>query len=178
MKDDIKTKTPTLIQNKIFSNHFNWRGEINNNNALDFLNTQLDVLVSYYDTKNNYLNLMTSKSKAKFKVGFNGVDDRLFDLIINVDPQKNLDVKSELLKYFKGDELAANVWFSDQYFCHFDSTSIGLYFIKFKFFLFMLFCFCKCESDCKFTFIVRKLKLWTLLSLFKEILCYFYTLIL
>jgi hypothetical protein len=98
---DIKTKTPTLIQNKIFSNHFNWRGEINNNNALDFLNTQLDVLVSYYDTKNNYLNLMTSKSKAKFKVGFNGVDDRLFDLIINVDPQKNLDVKSELLKYFK-----------------------------------------------------------------------------
>ena len=98
---DIKTKTPTLIQNKIFSNHFNWRGEINNNNALDFLNTQLDVLVSYYDTKNNYLNLMTSKSKAKFKVGFNGVDNRLFDLIINVDPQKNLDVKSELLKYFK-----------------------------------------------------------------------------
>lgn len=98
---EIKTKTPTLIQNKIFSNHFNWRGEINNNNALDFLNTQLDVLVSYYDTKNNYLNLMTSKSKAKFKVGFNGVDNRLFDLIINVDPQKNLDVKSELLKYFK-----------------------------------------------------------------------------
>jgi hypothetical protein len=25
---DIKTKTPTLIQNKIFSNHFNWRGVI------------------------------------------------------------------------------------------------------------------------------------------------------
>ena len=98
---DIKTKTPTLIQNRIYSNHFNWRGEINNNNALDFLNTQLDVLVSYYDTKNNYLNLMTSKSKAKFKVGFNGVDNRLFDLIINVDPQTNLDVKSELLKYFK-----------------------------------------------------------------------------
>ena len=98
---DIKTKTPTLIQNKIFSNHFNWRGEINNNNALDFLNINLDVLVSYYNTKNNYLNLMTSKSKAKFKVGFNGVDNRLFDLIINVDPQITLDVKSELLKYFK-----------------------------------------------------------------------------
>ena len=98
---DIKTKTPTLIQNKIFSNHFNWRGEINNNNALDFLYTKLDVLVSYYDTKNKYLNLMTSKSKAKFNVGFMGVDNRLFDLIINVNPQKNLDVKSELLKYFK-----------------------------------------------------------------------------
>ncbi len=98
---DIKTKTPTLIQNRIYSNHFNWRGEINNNNALDFLNTKFDVLVSYYSTKNNYLNLMTSKSNAKFKVGFNGVDDRLFDLIINVDPQNNQDVKSELLKYFK-----------------------------------------------------------------------------
>ena len=44
---------------------------------------------------------MSSKSKAKFKVGFNGVDNRLFDLIINVDPQITLDVKSELLKYFK-----------------------------------------------------------------------------
>ena len=51
---DFKTKTPTLIQNRIYSNHFNWRGQINNSNALDFLTINLDVLVGYYKTKNEY----------------------------------------------------------------------------------------------------------------------------
>ena len=50
---DFKTKTPTLIQNRIYSNHFDWKGQINNSNALDFLNTKLDVLVGYYSIKND-----------------------------------------------------------------------------------------------------------------------------
>lgn len=98
---DFKTKTPTLIQNRIYSNHFNWRGQINNCNALDFLTINLDVLVGYYKSKNEYLNLMVAKSNAKFKVGFTGVDDRLFDLIINIDLQNTDEVKNELKKYFK-----------------------------------------------------------------------------
>ncbi len=68
---------------------------------MDFLNTKLDVLVGYYSIKNEYLNLMVAKSNAKFKVGFTGVDDRLFDLIINIDLQNTDEVKSELVKYFK-----------------------------------------------------------------------------
>ncbi len=44
---------------------------------------------------------MVAKSNAKFKVGFTGVDDRLFDLIINIDLQNTDEVKSELVKYFK-----------------------------------------------------------------------------
>ena len=59
------------------------------------------MLVGYYSIKNEYLNLMVAKSNAKFKVGFTGVDDRLFDLIINIDLQNTDEVKSELVKYFK-----------------------------------------------------------------------------
>ena len=98
---DLKTNTPTLHQNKINNKHFSWKGEIHNKNANEFLETPFDVLVGYYRTKNNYLDLMTSKSNAKFKVGFKEIDNRLFDLLIDVDPLNISGLKKELLKYFR-----------------------------------------------------------------------------
>ena len=44
---------------------------------------------------------MISKSNAKFKVGFKEIDNRLFDLLIDVDPLKISVIKKELLKYFR-----------------------------------------------------------------------------
>ena len=44
---------------------------------------------------------MTSKSSAKFKVGFKEIDNRLFDLLIDVDPLNISGIKKELLKYFR-----------------------------------------------------------------------------
>ena len=98
---EVKTKTPTLHQNKINNKHFSWKGEIHNKNANEFLETPFDVLVGYYQSKNNYLDLMISKSNAKFKVGFKEIDNRLFDLLIDVDPFKISVIKKELLKYFR-----------------------------------------------------------------------------
>ena len=98
---EVKTKTPTLHQNKINNKHFSWKGKIHNKNANEFLETPFDVLVGYYHTKNNYLDLMISKSNAKFKVGFKEIDNRLFDLLIDVDPLNISGVKKELLKYFR-----------------------------------------------------------------------------
>ena len=98
---DVKTKTPTLHQNKINNKHFSWKGKIHNKNANEFLETPFDVLVGYYRTKNNYLDLMTSKSNAKFKVGFKEIDNRLFDLLIDIDPLNISGIKKELLKYFR-----------------------------------------------------------------------------
>ncbi len=98
---EVKTKTPSLHQNKINNKHFSWKGEINNQNANEFLETPYDVLVGYYCTENDYLDLMVSKSKAKFKVGFKGIDNRLFDLIIDVDPLNINAIKKELVKYFR-----------------------------------------------------------------------------
>tara|TARA_R110000787_G_scaffold286385_1_gene404550 strand:+ start:26099 stop:26617 length:519 start_codon:yes stop_codon:yes gene_type:complete len=98
---EVKTKTPTLHQNKINNKHFTWNGEIHNQNANEFLETPFDVLVGYYRTKNDYLDVMVSKTKAKFKVGFKEIDNRLFDLLIDVDPLNVSAIKKELVKYFR-----------------------------------------------------------------------------
>jgi hypothetical protein len=98
---EVKTKTPTLHQNKINNKHFTWKGEIHNQNANEFLETPFDVLVGYYLSKNDYLDVMVSKSKAKFKMGFKEVDNRLFDLLIDVDPLNFNAIKKELVKYFR-----------------------------------------------------------------------------
>lgn len=98
---EVKTKTPTLQQNKINNKHFTWRGDIHNQNAEEFLEIPFDVLIGYYHNSNIFMDLLVSKSKAKFKIGFAGTDNRLFDLLINIDPLRIEDVKNELIKYLK-----------------------------------------------------------------------------
>ena len=96
---EVKKKLPTLRQNQINNKDFNWKGEINNQNATEFLNQDFDVLVGYYQGKHPFLDLMVSQSKAKFKVGFTHTDDRLFDLIISTSVADLPIFTSELKKY-------------------------------------------------------------------------------
>jgi len=97
----VKKKLPSLRQNQINNKHFSWKGIIQNQNANEFLEMPFDVLVGYYKGENDYLDLMIAKSNAKFKVGFKDVDNRLFDLILSVDPLKTNDFKRELVKYLR-----------------------------------------------------------------------------
>ena len=46
------------------------------------------LLFAYYKQDITLLNLMTAASKANFKVGLSGVDDRLYDLMIDVKPKR------------------------------------------------------------------------------------------
>lgn len=96
---EVKKKIPTLRQNQINNKHFSWSGEILNTNAIEFLDIPFDVLVGYYSEKNEFLDIMMSRSKAKFKVGFGRSDKRLVDLIINVDPMNFERFKEEFRKY-------------------------------------------------------------------------------
>lgn len=98
---EVKKKLPTLVQNQINNKDFSWRGDINNQNANEFLDIPFDVLVGYYDNNNGFLDVMISKSKAKFKVGLSGCDERLYDLILDVKPNAFDEFKSELIKYLK-----------------------------------------------------------------------------
>jgi hypothetical protein len=98
---EVKKKLPTLVQNQVNNKDFSWKGVINNKNATEFLEIPFDVLVGYYNTNNSFLNLMVSKSKAKFKVGFKGTDPRVFDLLLDVKPQEFENFKAELKKYLK-----------------------------------------------------------------------------
>ena len=96
---EVKKKLPSLRQNQVQCKDFNWKGEMHNQNASEFLDIEFDVLVGYYEGKNEFLDALISQSKAKFKVGFAGSDDRLFDLLIGVKPDNTEAFKAELKKY-------------------------------------------------------------------------------
>lgn len=96
---EVKKKLPSLRQNQVQCKDFNWKGVMNNQNASEFLEAEFDVLVGYYEAKNEFLDALISQSKAKFKVGFTGADERLFDLLISVNPDDAETFKAELKKY-------------------------------------------------------------------------------
>ncbi|MEM7087012.1 MAG: hypothetical protein AAF489_12560 [Bacteroidota bacterium] len=96
---EVKKKLPSLRQNQVQCKDFNWKGEMQNQNASEFLDREFDVLVGYYEGKNEFLDALIAQSKAKFKVGFAGSDDRLFDLLIDVKHDDTEIFKSELKKY-------------------------------------------------------------------------------
>ncbi|QQX76683.1 MULTISPECIES: DUF6913 domain-containing protein [Aequorivita] len=98
---ETRRKIPSLRQNQITNKEFTWRGEIHNQNAQEFLDFPFDVLIGYYKGKHEFLGAMVAQSKAKFKIGFNGADERLFDLLLIVDLQKPEAFKSEVKKYLK-----------------------------------------------------------------------------
>ncbi len=80
---------------------FGWNGKIKNIELNEFINTKFDVLISYYKVDNLELNLATAISKANFKIGISGNDQRLNDFIIDVKPSQIDVFKQEILKYLK-----------------------------------------------------------------------------
>ncbi|MNK85960.1 hypothetical protein D3C87_1058570 [compost metagenome] len=81
--------------------HINWNGEITESFLNEFINSEFDLLLSYYDVENIFLMLVTSKSKAKFKIGFSAVDQNLSRLMINTELGNYKLFVSELFRYLK-----------------------------------------------------------------------------
>lgn len=67
----------------------------------EFIETPFDMLISYYDVEKPPLVLATIRSKAKFKVGFSSVDNRLNHFMISSQAEKYREFISELFKYLK-----------------------------------------------------------------------------
>ncbi len=78
-----------------------WKGAIENSYALEFLSRDYDLLVNYYNEENLLLQLMTVKTKARVKVGFKEVDQKLNDLILEIPIKDFKTFKLELKKYLK-----------------------------------------------------------------------------
>ena len=78
---------------------FGWKGTINNIELQTFINTQFDVLVSYYEDDDLELKMITAMSKARFKIGLLQSDQRLNDLIIKTKISEFDLFKEELKKY-------------------------------------------------------------------------------
>ncbi len=98
---EIRRKIPSLRQNQISNKEFSWRGEIQNQNAQEFLNLPFDVLIGFYQGAHEYMEAMISHSRAKFKIGFEGADERLFDLLLATNPSDFKVTMCEIEKYLK-----------------------------------------------------------------------------
>ena len=94
-----KRKLPSLRQNQVQGKDFDWKGNLHNQNAQEFLDRDFDVLVGYYSKKHEILDLLVASSRARFKVGLYGLDERLFDLLLSVQLNDFKLFKSELKKY-------------------------------------------------------------------------------
>ncbi|WP_194768553.1 DUF6913 domain-containing protein [Tamlana sp. I1] len=78
---------------------FNWNGVVKNIEVQSFLETDFDLLISYYSSEILELKLLTAVSKAKFKIGVLQSDERLNDLIIKTKVNEFSVFKAEVLKY-------------------------------------------------------------------------------
>ena len=97
-----KFKEKEVYSRPTFSKkHINWKGEITEAFLNEFVNSKFDLLLSYYNVENNILMLITSKSKAKFKIGFSAVDQRLNRLMISTELGNYKLFVSELFRYLK-----------------------------------------------------------------------------
>ncbi len=76
-------------------------GEINKAEVLAFLDEPFDLLLNYYDVSKYSLMLLSLKSKANFKVGFDGVDKRINHFIIKEEVENYKEFTAELFKYLK-----------------------------------------------------------------------------
>ncbi len=63
-----------------------WNGAIENSYVLEFLSREYDMLVNYYTEENLLLQLMSVKTQARIRVGFDEVDEQYNDS--NASPMK------------------------------------------------------------------------------------------
>ncbi|QSB25772.1 hypothetical protein HAV12_015495 [Flavobacterium sp. CLA17] len=99
-RDKFKEKTaysrPTFGKKDI-----SWNGNVTVDFLNEFIKTEFDLLISYYDIEKAILMLITSKSEAKFKVGFASVDKRLNRWMIETATENYKLFVFELFKYLK-----------------------------------------------------------------------------
>ena len=99
-KDKIKSKE--LIASPFLSlKNFSFAGEIDKTEVINFLDTPFDLLINYYDINKYALLLLSIKSKANFKVGFDSVDKRVNHFIIKTLVDEYEMFTLELFKYLK-----------------------------------------------------------------------------
>ncbi|MGI9594156.1 MAG: DUF6913 domain-containing protein [Patiriisocius sp.] len=94
-------KTPSLLRDQFTQKDISFKGILKGPSAIDFVKQSADVLIYMSNKKHLPLETIVVKSKAKFKVGFKGLDPRYFDLILGVDPSDTQAIITELTKYFK-----------------------------------------------------------------------------
>ena len=99
-KDRIKSKEE-ITSPFVALKNISWAGEINKTEVNDFVATPFDLLINYYDVNKYPLLLLSTQSKATFKVGFESVDKRVNHFIIKAVVDQYEAFTVELVKYLK-----------------------------------------------------------------------------
>ncbi|WP_445712947.1 DUF6913 domain-containing protein [Flavobacterium sp.] len=99
-KDKIKKKEE-INEPFLTIKNISLSGEITKPEVKDFIETPFDLLINYYDVSKSSLLLLSVKSKAKFKVGFDTVDKRVNHFIIKSLVENFNEFVLELFKYLK-----------------------------------------------------------------------------
>lgn len=81
--------------------NFGWKGNITNIELQEFIDEKFDALICYYKNDNLELNYVTALSQANFKIGLNNRDERLYDFIMDIEPDHIQIFENELIKYLK-----------------------------------------------------------------------------
>ena len=81
--------------------HVDWKGKSNIDFLTEFIETEFDLLISYYDVQKPILKLITNQSKARFKVGFTSIDKNINRWMIDTALENYKLFVFELFKYLK-----------------------------------------------------------------------------
>ena len=99
-KDKMKSKE--VVSEPFLSlKNISLSGEFDKKEVNEFINKSFDLLINYYDINKSSLLLIATKSKAKFKVGFDSVDKRVNHFIIKLLVENFNEFVLELFKYLK-----------------------------------------------------------------------------
>lgn len=86
---------------RIVQKDFSWLGDIKNPEVIDFVETAFDALISIHDKEDVYFKTLLAQSNAYFKIGFKKTEEEIFDMILDVNPQKKEVVIDSLKNYLK-----------------------------------------------------------------------------
>ena len=76
-------------------------GSFLNPAILQFVETDFDLLINYYEQEKPVALMASALSKAKFKVGFSTIDKRVKNNILDISPDNYQIFEEELFKYLK-----------------------------------------------------------------------------
>lgn len=79
----------------------NWKGHFTEDSFKCFLEEPFDLLIGYFNEKNLYLERAVLESRAQFKVGFAGVNSKLYEIEISEKTQNITGFTSELKRYLQ-----------------------------------------------------------------------------
>jgi uncharacterized protein DUF6913 len=78
-----------------------WNGAFTSEAVAGFIDTDFDLLISYYDIEKAPLLFVTQRSKAAFKTGFSTTDKRLNHFMITTVAENHEVFIQELFRYLK-----------------------------------------------------------------------------